>query len=147
MVVGNLDVISIPIIPAKANAVLVVDPDAMLPLAVSCESFQPVSGNRGQVAERDCPVQMDELAKRDLSDRMKLFRELLPEGLFRFGISKGANHEYIVYRKAVNVKGKTAYGWKSRRTEFLPFRDSVYVTMRANESPFRLSNARLPTRW
>src|ERR1039458_7548649 len=46
---------------------------------------------------------------------MKLFRELLPKNLLRFGISKRADHEYIVYRKAVNFKGKTAYGWKSCR--------------------------------
>src|ERR1039458_5522655 len=51
---------------------------------------------------------------------MKLFRELLPKNLLRFGISKRADHEYIVYRKAVNFKGKTAYGWKSCRLLLLP---------------------------
>jgi len=64
VVVGNLDIDSIPLIPAKADAVLIVDPDAVLPFAASFERFQPVSGKQGQVAERGCPVQLEEFAKR-----------------------------------------------------------------------------------
>jgi hypothetical protein len=33
MVVGNLDIASIPLIPAEADAVPIVDPDAVLPFA------------------------------------------------------------------------------------------------------------------
>jgi hypothetical protein len=47
---------------------------------------------------------VEELAKRGLFYAMKLFREMLPKDLFRFGISKRANHEYIVYRKSINIK-------------------------------------------
>jgi hypothetical protein len=104
MVVGNFDVESIPLIPAEADAILIVDPDAVLPLAASRERFQPVSGEQCQVAERACPVQVEQLAKRDPFYAMKLFREPLPKDLFRLSISKRANHGYIVYRKSVNVK-------------------------------------------
>ena len=50
MVVGNLDIESILLFPAEADAVLIVDPDAVLPFAISFERFQPVSGKQGQVA-------------------------------------------------------------------------------------------------
>ena len=62
MVVGDLEVESIPLVPAEADAVLIVDPDAVLPFAASFERFQPVSGKQGQVAERGCPIQVEELA-------------------------------------------------------------------------------------
>jgi hypothetical protein len=48
MVIGNLDVESIPRIPAEADAVLIVNSNAVLPFAASFERFQPVSGKPGQ---------------------------------------------------------------------------------------------------
>jgi hypothetical protein len=104
MVVGNLDVEGVSILPAEADAVLVVDSDAVLPFSVALQGFELVAGNRGQIAQRGCAVQMEQLADRDLLDCVKLSRELLLEDLFRCNVSKRTNHVLIVYRYGMNVK-------------------------------------------
>jgi hypothetical protein len=91
MVVGNLDIESVAFIPAEAEAVLVVDPNAILPFAVSGERFQSVARKQRQVAKRGRTMQVEELPQRDFSDRLQLSRELLPEYVFRFGVSKRAD--------------------------------------------------------
>jgi len=48
-----------------------------------------MAGNGGQIAQCDCPVQVNEFAKRDLFDGLKLFRELLVEDLPGFGTETG----------------------------------------------------------
>jgi len=69
--------------------------------------FRPskrVAGNRGQIAKRRRPVQMDELAKRSLLDGAKLSRRLLPKHPCGLGIPKRPNHDFIVYRYSINCK-------------------------------------------
>ena len=56
VVIGDLNVEGVSILPAEANAVLVVDPNAVLPFAIARQGFELVAGDRGQVARRDCPV-------------------------------------------------------------------------------------------
>ena len=73
MVVGNLHVAGISILPDETDAVLVVDPDAVLSLPRAFQGFQTVTGNRRQIARRSRLVQMHELAERDLFDGPKLF--------------------------------------------------------------------------
>ena len=47
----------------KADAVLVVDANAVLSFAVSGERFQAVAGNQGQVLQRNRPIQLEENAQ------------------------------------------------------------------------------------
>lgn len=108
MVVGNLNVEGVSILPAEADAVLVVDPDTVLPLSVAFQCLKLVSGDRGQVAQRRCPVQVEQLSDRNLFDGPKPLRVLLLEDLPGFGVSKGADHVFIVYR--VSIKGKRKIG-------------------------------------
>jgi hypothetical protein len=56
VVIGDLNVEGVPILPAEANAVLVVDPNAVLPFAIARQGFELVAGDRGQVARRGCPI-------------------------------------------------------------------------------------------
>ena len=51
MVIRNLDVIRIVIPPAKANSVLIVDPNAVLPGSISPKLLQSVCRRSGQVLE------------------------------------------------------------------------------------------------
>jgi len=92
MVVGNLNIEGVSIVPAEANAVLIVDADAVLPLAAAFQGFELVAGNRRQIAQCDSPIQMDKLSDRSPFDGLKLLGELLLEDLLGFGVSKTANH-------------------------------------------------------
>jgi hypothetical protein len=92
MVIGNLNIEGVAFVPAKADPVLIVDAVAVLSFAVAFQGFQLVAGNCGQIAHRDGSVNVNESAERNLFDGLKLFRELLPEDLFGFGVSKRANH-------------------------------------------------------
>jgi hypothetical protein len=47
MVVDYFDVERVTLDPAKADAPLVIDTDAVLPLAVAFERFQPIAGRQG----------------------------------------------------------------------------------------------------
>ena len=76
MVVGNLNIEGVSIVPAEANAVLIVDAYAVLPLAVAFQGLDLVAGNRCQIAQCDGPVQMDEFADRDLFDGLELLEWL-----------------------------------------------------------------------
>jgi hypothetical protein len=101
VVIGDLDIGGVSIVPSKAEAVLVVDSDAVLPLAVSFQRLQLVAGNCRQVAQRDSPVQMEELPQRDRFDGLKLLGKLLPEDLLRLRASN-VRITFIVYRYAIS---------------------------------------------
>jgi hypothetical protein len=75
VVIGDLNVGGVSILPAEANAVLVVDPNAVLPFAIARQGFKLVAGDRGQVARRGCSVQMKQFAKCGLLDCREVFRE------------------------------------------------------------------------
>jgi hypothetical protein len=51
MIVYDLHVIGISIVPAKANAPLIVNPDAVLPQSVSTQWFQPIPRGHSQRVE------------------------------------------------------------------------------------------------
>jgi hypothetical protein len=57
MIVYDLDVVSIPVFPDEADAILIVDADAVLSLAVPLERFKVVDRNCREVAESGCDVQ------------------------------------------------------------------------------------------
>jgi hypothetical protein len=57
MIVHYLYVKRIFSLPAKANAPLVIDSDALLPEAVPFQGFQPVAGRNSQIVEPACLVQ------------------------------------------------------------------------------------------
>ena len=58
MVVHNLNIDRTTIRPRKANAELIIDPDAMLALSVTAQLLQAVSRRRPHVLERRGPVQL-----------------------------------------------------------------------------------------
>jgi hypothetical protein len=57
VVVHNFDVVSVPLAPAKADAVLIVDSDAVLSGPVSFKSFQSVAWTGGKIAQGRSDVQ------------------------------------------------------------------------------------------
>jgi hypothetical protein len=67
VIVDDLDLITITILPDEADTDLVIDPDAMLSLSVSLQSFQTVSrgyyqvGQLGRVVEHTQPPSGNDL--------------------------------------------------------------------------------------
>jgi hypothetical protein len=51
MIVHDFHVSRVAICPHKAEAILIVDPNAVLPFPVAFERFQVVAGQRGQVLQ------------------------------------------------------------------------------------------------
>ena len=49
--------------PAEANAPLIVDPNAELPLAVAFQSLQPIARRRSQVCQPNCGIELVELTQ------------------------------------------------------------------------------------
>ena len=66
MVVDNLDILGASFCPAEANPKLIVDPNAMLPFAVSLKSFQPISGRTCEITKRLRRIKHVELSQRQL---------------------------------------------------------------------------------
>ena len=62
MIVGDLDVIRVALFPSKADPPSVVDPNAVLALAIPFERLQAVSRWRHQVLQRSCPMEIEQLA-------------------------------------------------------------------------------------
>jgi len=61
VVIDDLHRVGIPVLPDEANAVLIVDPDAMLAAPLSCEPFEPVPGKGRQITEFARGVQLPQL--------------------------------------------------------------------------------------
>jgi hypothetical protein len=52
VVIGDLNLVHSIVLPDKADAVLIVDPYAVLSVPIALQSLQPVSRRRTQVVER-----------------------------------------------------------------------------------------------
>ena len=62
MIIDNLDCFGGAIAPDEADAPLVVDPDAVLSLAIAFERFEPITGRRANIGQLSRRVEHIELA-------------------------------------------------------------------------------------
>jgi hypothetical protein len=61
-VVHDFDVVRITCVPTKTQPPLIIDPDRVLPLAVTLERFESISRQPTQIIERACRLENCELA-------------------------------------------------------------------------------------
>jgi hypothetical protein len=61
MVIADFDIFGISILPAKANAPLVVDPDRVLTAPVTGKRFQPIARRDAQVVQPFSPMDQTQL--------------------------------------------------------------------------------------
>ena len=94
MIVNDLDVVRIGAFPPKVHAPLVVDSNAVLPLAITAEFLQAIPGRHPEILERFRSVDSHELAEHDApevcwepSDR------LASEQAFGIAIAEGLDHQ------------------------------------------------------
>jgi hypothetical protein len=86
VVIDDLYTVSVSLLPDKANAKLVIDPDTVQAVAVPLQGFQAVTGRPIQVLERGCGIQHPKFSqgrllnhRRDFFDRLQIKQ---PLGLF-----------------------------------------------------------------
>jgi hypothetical protein len=68
VIIGQFNVVGVPVFPSKANAVLIVYPNAVLPRPVTLQGFEAIAGGSPQIREAPRPIQQPQTAKRDTSD-------------------------------------------------------------------------------
>lgn len=68
MIVGDFYVVGVSIFPAKADAPLLVNADAVLAFAVAGQCFQLVAGRKPKIVEALCAVKLIELHNRPADD-------------------------------------------------------------------------------
>src|SRR5271166_5425826 len=93
VIVGDLYVVRIALAPREADAVLVIDANAVLPFAIASEPLQSVAGRQRQVAQRSSRVQHLQFPKRGFvkACRNATAAFFVPKSL-RLGIPESLNH-------------------------------------------------------
>jgi hypothetical protein len=93
VVIDDLDIGRIAIPPAEADPPLVVDPDAVLTLAVSVESLQSIPRRNAEVIKRCCRIQHPKLPQCDpLHVRSQSFDPLSAEQPLSVPVSEAPDH-------------------------------------------------------
>jgi hypothetical protein len=100
MIVYNLDLVGLPFMPLEADAPLVVDPDAVLPKAVTFQSFEPVSPNGSQVIETGRCMEPSKPFSTSPLNAAKLAAAEAVVQCLRLFASKRSNHSNNVLRAA-----------------------------------------------
>lgn len=99
MVVHDFDMVRIALMPAKADAPLVVNADAVLAFSVAFERFQPVRRRNPQLIEIGDVIEHAQFTARDVLDiaRQAARRRTCPDFL-DFLVGKGVNHGATITR-------------------------------------------------
>ena len=96
MVVDDFHIVGVAIPPNEADAILIIDSDAVLAFALAVQSLQPVSGRNIQIIQRHGGMQQEELLQcphfqiggnPSASPRLpKLLRIRIPEACYHVAI-------------------------------------------------------------
>jgi hypothetical protein len=97
MIVYDIHIIGIALFPAETYAPTIIDPDAVLPLAISFQSFQAVRRGNTQVLQRFGPVEHSQFPQRSALDIRSESAHRLPiEQSFYLSGSKRPDHILIL---------------------------------------------------
>jgi len=98
MVVHHFDLLRVAVLPGEADAILIVDPYAVLPTSISTESLEVVARERTQVVESLRCVQLRQLALSDPGNAPKPPRRITLEQRLGVSIPEGPDHLLRVLR-------------------------------------------------
>lgn len=90
--VDDLHVLCVAIFPDEADAVAIVDPDAVLPASVARQRCEPIAGERGQISKLPRGVQLLELPLGHACDLLQTPAESAGEQRLRFGVLERPDH-------------------------------------------------------
>ena len=63
MVIGDLDLVGVAFAPDEAHAVLIIHPDAVVPVAIATQRLQPVARRHAEIVQRTCRVDLSEFSQ------------------------------------------------------------------------------------
>ena len=110
MVVDDFEVVRVLFVPAEADALLVVDADAVLAATVALQRFKAVTGRQMQDLK---PVGGGELEEfptgRALDFRWETTRRISVEDRFRVGVGKAFYHGYSAGRNGALLDDEQAH--------------------------------------
>jgi hypothetical protein len=102
VIVRYFDIVSILLMPHEANPILVVDPDAVLPMPVSLEFFQPIAGRNSEIVPVPSRIQQRKFSFGDPGGRRPSGLARSPD-FRRFCRGETLNHASIVTIAVNNV--------------------------------------------
>jgi hypothetical protein len=83
MIVDDFDIVRVAVLPAKTNPPLIVDPDAVLTLAIPFQGFEPISWGHHHLSDVSRSMQNQQFtARHALNIRRKSPRGLRHENAF-----------------------------------------------------------------
>jgi hypothetical protein len=95
MVINKFDVPSIAFRPNQADAPLIVDANAVLPLAISGKLFKAISGRYAKIAQRVCSINDQKLSLRGaLNSAVQGLHWLAPKDLLCATVGEAPDHAY-----------------------------------------------------
>jgi hypothetical protein len=103
MVIDDLNIFR-PVIPTKADSILVIYPDAVMTFSVTNQSLQPVAWWRAEVSQFLRAGQHFQVTSRDRFKVDELVYALPTKQLLRPRASKRLYHCQSVYRRSINDK-------------------------------------------
>jgi len=103
MVVRDFYFPSIVPAPDEANSALIVDANAVLPLAIASQFFQPIARGSLQIVEVECSVEHGQLALGNAGWRPSSSRAGSPD-FRRFFVGESLDHFLIITVYINNVK-------------------------------------------
>jgi hypothetical protein len=90
--------------PSKADPVLIVHPDAVLPGPLSLQSFQPVARRHHQILQTIRDLKLSELASRDRFDVYEPSDPIAVRKRFHVSALERSDHGSIITRGVMHVK-------------------------------------------
>src|SRR5258708_1963705 len=111
MVIRDFDFIRISVLPAKADPVLFVDADTILPGAIACKPLQAKTWER-PIRQRRCRIEESQFEAGNLFDLLKFPAGNAPKQLLRLPVLARSDHamrgilllEYDVMRSISETK-------------------------------------------
>jgi hypothetical protein len=110
VVVGNLDIESVPFLPSKTDPVLIVDTNTILARSISLQRLQPICWRRCKVPQLIRTVDLNQLSECDLGNPLESPDSPLPKDRFSVFVPKRTDQTTIILRPSLYGKRMTASG-------------------------------------
>ncbi len=111
VIIHNLYVPRVIFMPAKTNAVLIIDADAMVSMTISLQSFKVISRRTSEIAKGFCKINCTEPAGCDAGDAAIFPTATRRKNLPRFVVLKITDHTYSVSRTTLYTPVRKFYSF------------------------------------
>jgi hypothetical protein len=92
MIIDDLDVLGVPVDPAKAQSPLAIDPDRVLAFPRTLQPFQTIPGRRRKIVEARGGIQQEKLPAGDPLDSPEPADIVIAEQSLCILVGEGADH-------------------------------------------------------